>query len=105
KEPPGTTRNDRRRAGQKTPASISSTATAPISNDARYEESGVNASDTTPPAPAGTIHACCQPSTRVRASSRPSQVATQPAVAFSGTASTASAPGATFTDRDAESHF
>ena len=51
----------------------------------RYSPSGWKSSRTMPLAPAGMSHACCQPSTLAVSSVRPSKVATQPGLAFSGT--------------------
>ena len=48
---------------------------------------GAKSRRTVPAAPAGSTHACCQPSTVRAVSRRPSRVAVQPALTFCGTTS------------------
>ena len=99
RRPPPRTSIGRRRIGTNSEPASANAVRPPISSPVRYWPSGAKSSSTVPPRPAGTSHACCQPSTRTRSSVRPSMVATQPSFAFSGTDSTASPPPPTRTDR------
>ncbi len=47
-----------------------------------YQVAGAKVMVITPPAPAGTTNACCQPSSRAEASRTPFRVACHPELAF-----------------------
>jgi len=66
---PGRTSIGRRlRTGISTEPTSASAVSPPMPIRDRYWLSGVKSSSTVPPLPAGTSHACCQPSTRTRCS-------------------------------------
>ena len=106
--PDGTTTGSparvRRADGHHAATSSSAISASPITSAHRYSESNRKVSSMVPPAPAGTTHPCCHPSTTTGRSCVPSRCACHPGLVLSGTTSSRCAPASTVTTRRTGDH-